>query len=87
MAAGKFVMTLHAEEEMENDGLTIEDVAATIASGMVVARQRDLITGGWKYRIAGTTRGGASAEVVAKLGATAKVVVITVYLLDNTHDL
>ena len=34
-------MTLHAEEEMNNDDLTIYDVESAILTGKIVERQRD----------------------------------------------
>jgi len=36
-----YVMTLHAEEEMDNDGLTIYDVESVILTGEIVQQQRD----------------------------------------------
>ncbi len=41
----KYVMTLHAEEEMDNDGLTIFDVERGILSGRIFERQKDADTG------------------------------------------
>jgi hypothetical protein len=34
-------MTLYAEEEMEDDGLSILDVGHTILTGEIIERQRD----------------------------------------------
>ncbi|MBK8984538.1 MAG: DUF4258 domain-containing protein [Chloroflexi bacterium] len=41
----QYVMTLHAEEEMVDDGLTIFDVESAILTGEVVARQEDFQSG------------------------------------------
>lgn len=41
----QYVMTLHAEEEMDDDGLTIFDVESGILTGEIVERQKDRITG------------------------------------------
>jgi hypothetical protein len=76
----QYVMTLHAEEEMDADGLTIYDVERGILSGKVLRRQRDELTREWKYRIRGRTIDGIEVEVIAKLGPTGKLVVLTVYL-------
>jgi len=76
----RYVMTLHAEEEMDADGLTIYDVERGILSGKIVRRQRDEGTREWKYRIRGRTIDGIEVEVIAKLGPTGKLVVLTVYL-------
>jgi len=41
----QYVMTLHAEEEMNDDGLTIFDVERGILTGEIVERQKDHATG------------------------------------------
>jgi len=46
----RYVMTLHAEEEMNDDGLTIYDVERCILTGKVLERQKDAVTAEWKYR-------------------------------------
>ena len=76
----RYVMTLHAEEEMDADGLTIYDVERGILSGKIVRRRRDEGTREWKYRIRGRTIDGIEVEVIAKLGPIGKLVVLTVYL-------
>jgi hypothetical protein len=75
-----FVMTLHAEEEMDHDDLTIYDVEHGILTGEIVERQKDRNTSEWKYRLRGKTLGGDDVEIIAKFGATDKLVIITVYL-------
>jgi hypothetical protein len=75
-----YVMTLHAEEEMNDDGLTVFDVEHGILTGKIVERQKDRITAAWKYRIRGRTLSGDGVEIIAKFGATEKLVIITVYL-------
>lgn len=76
----QYVMTLHAEEEMNDDGLTIYDVESGILTGEILERQKDRVTAEWKYRIRGETIGGGEVEVVAKLSQTSKLVIITVYI-------
>jgi len=49
----QYIMTLHAEEEMEDDGLSIFDVESCILTGDVIERQKDAITGEWKYIVKG----------------------------------
>jgi len=44
-----YVMTLHAEEEMENDDLSIFDIENAILTGEIVERQKDGETDEWKY--------------------------------------
>ncbi len=76
---GRYVMTVHGRQEMAADRLTLEEVREIIAVGRIVERQRDHRTSEWKYLIEGRTFDGRLATVVAKLGPTGKVVVITVY--------
>jgi uncharacterized protein DUF4258 len=75
-----YVMTLHAEDEMDSDGLTIFDVESVILTGKIIERQRDRKTGERKYLIRGETiEGGRTAVVVGKFGPTDKLVILTVY--------
>jgi Domain of unknown function (DUF4258) len=76
-----YVMTLHAEEEMEDDSLSILDIEQGIFTGEVLECQKNRNTGESKYRIRGSTLEGDLVEVVVKLGSTGKVVIITVYLI------
>ncbi|MFZ5993493.1 MAG: DUF4258 domain-containing protein [Thermodesulfobacteriota bacterium] len=75
-----YVMTLHAEEEMDDDCLTIYDVESGILTGKVLERQKDRESAEWKYRINGKTISGGKIEVIAKLSPTGKLVIITVYV-------
>ena len=75
----EYVMTLHAEEEMNNDGLAIYDVERGILTGKILERQKDKVTAEWKYRIRGETVDGGKVEMVTKLSPTGKLVIITVY--------
>lgn len=80
IANQQYVMTIHAEEEMSDDGLTIYDIEQGIFTGEILERQKDRLTGESKYRIRGTTVEGGEVEIIAKLGLTGKVVIITVYV-------
>ena len=81
IAAGEYVMTAHAEEEMEDDGLSIFDIEHAVLDGAIVERQREAGTNEYKYRLEGPTIGGKDMVVVLKMGPTGKVVMITVFLL------
>jgi hypothetical protein len=76
----EYIMTLHAEEEMNNDDLTIYEVESGILTGKIVERQKDKETGELKYRINGLTLSGKAVELVAKISPTGKLVIITVYI-------
>ncbi len=73
-------MTIHAEEEMNDDCVTIFDVERCILTGKILERQKDKDTAEWKYRINGESLSGGEVEVVTKLSPTGKLVIITVYV-------
>jgi Domain of unknown function (DUF4258) len=74
----QYVMTLHAEEEMNDDNLTICDLEQSILTGEILERQKDRVTAESKFRIRGTAD-GVEVEVIVKLSLTGKLVIITVY--------
>ncbi len=76
----EYIMSIHAEEEMNDDCLTIFDVERCILTGKILERQKDKDTAEWKYRVNGKSLSGGEVEVVAKLGPTGKLVIITVYM-------
>jgi malate/lactate dehydrogenase len=75
-----YVMTLHAEEEMEDDELIIYDIEQGILTGKILECQKDRVTAESKYRIRGETTDGGEVELIVKLSPTGKVVIITVYV-------
>ena len=82
----EYVMTIHSEEEMENDKLSILDVENGMLTGEVVERQRDESTAESKYLVTGKTLDDTDITVVAKLGPKGKLVIITVYREDNEYE-
>jgi len=75
----QYVMTVHANDEMEDDGLTIFDVESVILTGKIIERQKDSATGEWKYLCEGQTLNGAEVIVAGKISVVNKLVLITVY--------
>jgi len=75
----QYVMTLHAEEEMSDDKLSIFDVERSLLTGKIAERQKDVETGEWKYLVKGQTVAGDEMITVAKISPTGKLVIITVY--------
>jgi hypothetical protein len=67
----QYVMTLHAEEEMNNDELSIFDIE----------RQKDRVTEEWKYVIEGQSVAGDKVGTVTRLSITGKLIIITVYIV------
>ena len=75
----EYVMTVHAEEEMDDDRLSVFDVESAILTGQIVERQRDHRTREWKYVLTGTATDGARVSVVAKLSPAGRLVILTTY--------
>lgn len=75
----QYIMTIHAEEEMEDDKLSIFDVESIVLSGKILERQKETATAEWKYLVTGKTLADEEATIVGKLSITEKLVFITVY--------
>ncbi len=75
----EYIMTIHGEEEMNDDSLSIYDVEHCILTGKILERQKDKVTDEWKYLINGKSLSDSEVEVVAKLSPTGKLVIITLY--------
>jgi uncharacterized DUF497 family protein len=73
-------MTLHAADELADDGFTVFDVERAILTGEIVERQKDHQSGEWKYLVFGQIIDGRLVTVVAKMSITNKLVIITVYM-------
>lgn len=77
--SGQYVMTIHAEEEMNFDEFTIFDIENAILTGEIIERQTDSETGEFKYVIEGSALTDRHVGIVVKLSPTNKLVIITVY--------
>ncbi len=72
-------MTTHADEEADEDDLSILDIESAILTGSIVERQKDRETGEWKYLVSGQTLDGRGAFVVAKFGLVSRLYILTAY--------
>jgi uncharacterized DUF497 family protein len=62
---GAVVYSLHFREELANDNLTTQDILTVCRSGAIImAPEKDIKTGQWKYRIEGMTADGREVAVV-----------------------
>jgi YgiT-type zinc finger domain-containing protein len=59
---GDYVLSLHVENELENDDFTDRDLEAALLNGKIVRREKDTL-GRPKYVIAGTTLDGRGLTV------------------------
>jgi hypothetical protein len=75
----QYVMTVHAEDEMNTDGLAIYDVESAVLTGRIIERQRDRASAEWKYLISGQSLHGDGIIVVAKVSPTGRLVFITIF--------
>jgi hypothetical protein len=75
----KYVITIHALEEMGEDDVLTEDIENVVLKGQIVERQLDRTTKERKYVLTGTDVAGEPVGVVLKIGSTGKAVVITAY--------
>lgn len=76
----QYVMTLHAEEEIEEDGFDIFDVENAVLTGSIVGRQTDRQSRERKYLIRGRSADDTrDLVVVVKFGPTDLLVILTVY--------
>ena len=54
----RYVVTLHALDEMDEDELSVSDLERAILTGEVIERQRDQATREWKYLVRGNAVDG-----------------------------
>ena len=76
-----YVVSTHAADELEDDNLSILDLENVVLTGEIIERQRDRNTRETKCVIQGSTLDGTAAEVVAKVGHTGRLFIITVYVV------
>jgi len=74
-----YVMTVHAEEETDDDGLAILDVESAVLTGRISKRQRDPRTREWKYVVVGASIDSDPVGVVCKLGPAGRLGILTTY--------
>lgn len=49
MRSHAYIVTIHADEEMDNDGLRIGDIEHVIRTGHIIEHQQDIHAAAWKY--------------------------------------
>ncbi len=78
--AESVVISIHASEEMDADSISSADVVTILLNGDIIERQRDRITGEWKYLFSGLSV-GLQMIVVVKISINNRVFIITVFSL------
>jgi len=76
-----YIITLHADDEMDDDDLMVFDVEHVLLTGHMLERQQDRETDEWKYLVGGQTLDGErDVVVVIKFTPTGKLMWLTVYV-------
>jgi hypothetical protein len=75
----RYVVTTHADEEMDEDRLSMFDIECAILAGEIVEKQNDNARAEWKYLIRGPSLDGHRIIVAAKIGPNDNMVIITVF--------
>ena len=75
----KYIITIHALEEMGEDDVLDADIENVILKGRIVERQVDRRTKERKFVFTGRDDAGQPVGVVLKLSSAGKAIVITVY--------
>ena len=75
----KFIVTLYADEELDEDELSIFDIERAILTGNIIERQKDSEKSEWKYLVRGQAIDKKDIIIVAKPTSTGKMAIITVY--------
>jgi hypothetical protein len=80
---GRYVLTVHAQDAMEEDDLTIFDVVRCFITGRIIERQWDGRLNEWKYLVRGLATDHTGLVAVAKIGPTRMLVIVTVYRVNR----
>jgi hypothetical protein len=76
----EYIISLHADDEMDDDDLEVYDVEHALRTGSIIERQKDRDTHEWKYLVSGQTSDGTrDIVVVVKFSPTGKLIWVTVY--------
>jgi hypothetical protein len=76
---GEYILSIHVENELEDDGFTDQDLETAILNGEIVRRERDNI-GRPKYVIEGTALDGRGlTAVVQPFQIRQLIVIVTAY--------
>ena len=76
---GAYVLSVHVENELEDDGFTDQDLETAILNGEIVRRERDNI-GRLKYVLEGTALDGRGlTAVVQPFQIRQLIVIVTTY--------
>ncbi|MEA2239621.1 MAG: hypothetical protein QOC81_4345 [Thermoanaerobaculia bacterium] len=75
----RYVITWHATEELEEDGLGLLNATNIVLTGTIVSVQREEDSQERKYVIQGQCIDGEESCVVVKLGGTGKIVFVSAW--------
>ena len=76
----QYVVSIHAADELEDDGLSVLDLESIVLTGRIVERQRDRTSRELKVVVRGQDLAGSACCTVAKIGPTGRAITIAVYV-------
>jgi hypothetical protein len=74
------VVSTHAADELDDDGLSVLDLESIILTGLIVDRHRGRISRELKVVVRGQDLAGATRCTVARIVPTGRANIITVYV-------
>ena len=77
----RYVVSIHAAEELDDDNLSILDLENLVLSGEITQRRRDRQSREVKCVVRGVTLDGTAAETVVKIGVGGQLFFVTVYTI------
>ena len=78
VALGRYELTAHAKNEMEEDGFSIRDVKSAIYGGRIVRSQRHG-AGRRKYVVSGPAEDGRAVRLICWLTESGQLRIITIF--------
>jgi len=76
----EYIISLHADDEMDDDEIEVYDVEHALLTGNILMRQKDRETHEWKYLVHGQTLDQTrDIVVVVKFSPTGKLIWLTIY--------
>ena len=76
---GKYEITLHADEEAQEDNVNISDIKKAIETGEIIKKFTQDVRG-TRYKINGLTNDGGSLNVIVRFNSIGEVRILTVFV-------
>jgi len=77
----RYVVTLSADDALDESDLTIFDLESSVLTGRIIQRRQDSVTGEWTYGVRGKDVDGRPIDVVVTIERQRRAAFIAAYLL------